>query len=290
MAKKIKFNLICDTYPVRTIEDLQEHFAIEDVLYYYNGEDHLLHRWLELRGYHEELFKVMSINVREPQEIIKALARIFAVEIDEDDIDSYYRSESYRKERDQRNNIAANADLKIHAVLENYRLGYQEQILNLGSPDTKKQDFATEKLVSDYKWAFEMDLHNLIERVKSNSDIISILGLLRNAGTRSCLVDEKNFLKFDLGIWLRDFPKAVKNKIYSIKTKKIDCKSTMKLEEEGVFCIVIECPYSTLKTCDANSSRYIEGYSDDRYKKVYNGLKIKNESNWNAESVTYLTL
>ena len=48
MAKTIKFNLICDNTPVRTIEDLQNNFSIEDVLnYYYNG---LLCRWLRRRA------------------------------------------------------------------------------------------------------------------------------------------------------------------------------------------------------------------------------------------------
>ncbi len=38
MAKTIKFNLICDNEPIRTIEDLQNHFSVEDVLaYYHNG-------------------------------------------------------------------------------------------------------------------------------------------------------------------------------------------------------------------------------------------------------------
>lgn len=53
MAKTIKFNLICDDKPVRTIEDLQNNFSIEDVLSYYNNK--LLQRWLEVRGYTEEL-------------------------------------------------------------------------------------------------------------------------------------------------------------------------------------------------------------------------------------------
>lgn len=53
MAKTIKFNLICDNTPVRTIEDLQNNFSIEDVLdYYRNG---LLCRWLKVRGYEKEL-------------------------------------------------------------------------------------------------------------------------------------------------------------------------------------------------------------------------------------------
>ena len=44
MAKKIKFNLICDGYSTRTIEDLQNHFSVEDMLKYYkNG---LLAKWL----------------------------------------------------------------------------------------------------------------------------------------------------------------------------------------------------------------------------------------------------
>ena len=55
MAKTIKFNLICDNTPVRTIEDLQNNFSIEDVLdYYRNG---LLCRWLKVRGYEKELKK-----------------------------------------------------------------------------------------------------------------------------------------------------------------------------------------------------------------------------------------
>lgn len=35
MAKTIKFNLICDGDPVRTIENLQNHFSVEDLLDYY---------------------------------------------------------------------------------------------------------------------------------------------------------------------------------------------------------------------------------------------------------------
>ena len=52
MAKTIKFNLICDGKPVRSIEDLQNNFSIEDILDYYNNK--LLHRWLEVRGYEKE--------------------------------------------------------------------------------------------------------------------------------------------------------------------------------------------------------------------------------------------
>ena len=80
MAKTIKFNLICDDKPVRTIEDLQDNFSIEDVLkYYQNG---LLLRWLNVRGYEAEAKKVSEINATEDLEIIKVLIKIFGVEAD----------------------------------------------------------------------------------------------------------------------------------------------------------------------------------------------------------------
>ena len=52
MAKTIKFNLILDKQPVRTIDELRENFSIEDMLKYFkNG---LLLRWLKVRGYEAE--------------------------------------------------------------------------------------------------------------------------------------------------------------------------------------------------------------------------------------------
>lgn len=69
MAKTIKFNLICDNTPVRTIEDLQNNFSIEDVLdYYRNG---LLCRWLKVRGYEKELKKVEEIRSEDSMGIIE---------------------------------------------------------------------------------------------------------------------------------------------------------------------------------------------------------------------------
>ena len=81
MAKTIKFNLICDQKPVRTIEDLQQNFSIEDVLaYYHNG---LLERWLRVRGYVEQLEKVTAIVETKDIDIIKKLIEIFEVAADE---------------------------------------------------------------------------------------------------------------------------------------------------------------------------------------------------------------
>lgn len=84
MAKTIKFNLICNNEPIRTIEDLRENFVIEDILNYYrNG---LLERWLKVRGYTEVLEQVAKISDEDSMGIITQLIKIFKVESNEEEI------------------------------------------------------------------------------------------------------------------------------------------------------------------------------------------------------------
>ena len=52
VGKRIKFNLRCDGESVRNLEELREHFCVEDVLEYFNNG--LLSRWLEVRRFTQE--------------------------------------------------------------------------------------------------------------------------------------------------------------------------------------------------------------------------------------------
>lgn len=100
MAKKIKFNLSCDGVPVRSIKDLQENFAVEDVLVYYKNKT--LHRWLDARGFEKELEAVSSIESDNDEEILRRLIEIFDVTSDADEIESILESVRYVAERKQR--------------------------------------------------------------------------------------------------------------------------------------------------------------------------------------------
>ena len=86
MAKTIKFNLICDGFPVRTLEDLQNHFSVEDVLTYYNNR--MLHLWLTVRGYTEELDVISDIRQEDPSAIAKKLIRIFDISTDKQEMET----------------------------------------------------------------------------------------------------------------------------------------------------------------------------------------------------------
>lgn len=87
MTKTIKFKLILDDYPVRTIEQLQEHFEIEDILKYFENE--LLLRWLHVRGYEKQYESVKRIDKSlKKKEIVKELMKIFEIDdLDDSDIE-----------------------------------------------------------------------------------------------------------------------------------------------------------------------------------------------------------
>ena len=59
--KTIKFNLVCDNHQIRTLDDLRNHFSVEDVLQYFR--DKVLEKWLTVRGYTDELEAVKNIEV-----------------------------------------------------------------------------------------------------------------------------------------------------------------------------------------------------------------------------------
>lgn len=105
MAKTIKFNLILDNYPVRNIEELQEHFSIEDMLKYF--ENGLLLRWLNVRGYDTQYDAVKNIDKSlNRKEIVMELVKIFeVVEMDDEDIEKAIGILTYLDEEKELNAI-----------------------------------------------------------------------------------------------------------------------------------------------------------------------------------------
>ena len=129
MAKTIKFNLICDGKPVRTIEDLRNHFSIEDVLKYYHNE--LLQRWLEVRGYSKELEKVNRIEESDDLSLIKSLISIFEVEADQSEIERNTYILKYAREMEERLDSYKKNAFQTDSILKEHYLGYQHEIINI---------------------------------------------------------------------------------------------------------------------------------------------------------------
>ena len=126
MAKTVKFNLICDGNPVRTVDDLRENFSIEDVLAYYDNR--LLHRWLGVRGYTELLEKVEEISANDSMEIIKSLIALFNVEVDIKKVEESVYILRYKQKREERFSIYQNNSTKTNAVIDDHQAGYTKLV------------------------------------------------------------------------------------------------------------------------------------------------------------------
>lgn len=161
MAKPIKFNLICDEYPVRTLTDLQNHFCIEDVLKYYKND--LLQRWLSVRGYDKELNEVRKIDQPGDLEIVTELIRIFNIETDPLIVarDTYILG--YKQENIEKFHQFKEQKSNVEDLINNYNEGYQNVINTIlsNSTDIAIIKAAVKEINDKYLSIFEIDYEAL---------------------------------------------------------------------------------------------------------------------------------
>lgn len=183
MAKTIKFNLICDGNPVRTIEDLQNNFSIEDILSYYNNK--LLHRWLSVRGYDSELKAVTAITDNDPLEIIKKLIHIFDISADEKKVEESIYMLKYLEERKELCAIYKDENYNVKNIINDYEAGYR-QLVNgiIENPNDVaiiKANIA--EIVSNYAWTLKLN-HRKLFYVLKNESVLAVMCLLMNEKSR----------------------------------------------------------------------------------------------------------
>lgn len=183
MAKTIKFNLICDGKPIRTIEDLQENFCIEDVLkYYHNG---LLQRWLDVRSYKDEHAKVAAIASNKDMDVIKELLQIFAVEMDEKKIEEGIYMLEFRQEKEVLYEAYQKDGFKVKSIVDDYAAGYRQLVDGIfdNPQDAAKIKANIAEMVNSYQWVLDLDYRNLFWELRAYSPL-AIMCLLMNEGTR----------------------------------------------------------------------------------------------------------
>lgn len=183
MAKTIKFNLICDETPIRTIEDLQEHFCIDDILPYYRKG--LLQRWLEIRGYTDYLEKVKAIKAKTPSEIIFALVQIFSIPTNAEQVKADIYLWEFQSQHAAQLQAEAAANVDAQKRVAKYLLGYAECINTLDSagnnPTYIKPIVAG--IIEEYPMALAMCHRALFWKFLKNAPLV-IMRLLMDRRSR----------------------------------------------------------------------------------------------------------
>ncbi len=192
MAKTIKFNLICDDMPIRTIEDLQEHFSIEDVLAYYrNG---LLVRWLEVRGYNDEVARVKEINMENNLDIIKELIEIFSIPTGQYRVEESVYIMEYRKECEDRNKRYEEECFKLQSVINDYMNSYMRLVTDIIKfpRDAAHIKASINEIALKYSWCLRWNYRELFWILYQQSPL-AIMCLLMNERTRLFYLDDYEF-------------------------------------------------------------------------------------------------
>ena len=155
MAKTIKFNLKCDNASIRTLDDLREHFCIQDILdYYKNG---LLARWLNVHGYVDELGKINNLQSTTDEDLIVQISGILNVECDENVVKESLAIIEYEKESNEVHQKNAEGLENENAFLKEYRHRYEILVNEIiqNKDDYSKIKAATKILVKDFKWMLD---------------------------------------------------------------------------------------------------------------------------------------
>lgn len=183
MTKTIKFNLICDNNPVRTIEDLQNNFSIEDVLEYYSNR--LLHRWLEVRGYLVELKKTNAITSKKPLEIIKKLIKIFNIICDEKKVEESIFIMEYLETRKKISGLNDKENYNVKRIINNYKKGYTHLVDGIidNPNDVVKIKANIAAIVTDYEWVLALNYRELFWILKDKS-VLALMCFLMNMKSR----------------------------------------------------------------------------------------------------------
>lgn len=189
MAKTIKFNLILDNKPVRTIEDLQENFCIDDIAEFY--ENGLLQKWLKVRGYDDYLAKVEAISNKETA--IQELVKIFEIEQSGDKIQEDLYSLKFWNERKARFEEFDKKDKEIRDIISDYHKGYNDIKEQLKE---KKEDFAFIKsavktIYRDYFRLLEIDFVSFFETMEEKSPLTLFAMMMHDGYRNSGLFDDK---------------------------------------------------------------------------------------------------
>lgn len=193
MAKTIKFNLILDNHPVRNIEELQEHFSIEDMLKYF--ENGLLLRWLKVRGYEKEYIAVENIGKSlGSKDIIISLMKIFKMnDIDIDDIEKEVSILEYQNEKKKLNEIYKENSFTKEQIIKDYHTGYNSLILHM---EKNKENMAILKadavqMEREYSRLFSLNYYELYFRLLDSAPK-AIFAMLTRDIFRKYWLDEKS--------------------------------------------------------------------------------------------------
>ncbi|MHC6201654.1 hypothetical protein ACYULU_00475 [Breznakiellaceae bacterium SP9] len=185
MAKAIKFNLILDNKPVRSLDDLRDNFNIEDLLgAYRNGS---LKRWLESRESAKEIAELEKVS-GDDINAARELCRIFQGDCSKQQIETAVYPFEFRQKEAEKLRQFKNLKEEKDTVIKAYHDGYTEL---LDKMEGKGQDYpflkaAVQEIFEKYAGLYRLNAEDYYKRFIQPCPLV-ILSQIANPNMRPLL-------------------------------------------------------------------------------------------------------
>lgn len=193
MAKSIKFNLIVDGKPIRTIEELRENFCINDIDELYR--EGRLQKWLEVRGFDDYLAKVQEIKHDAP---IYQLIDIFDMKgkISKEKINEIVSNIYYKNERKRQLEAWEKKNNDVNSIIQGYHKKYNElkEVMIKNPSNFPLIKSTINEICENYFHLFELNYADFYHQIYKNVPLI-VYACLMNIKSRElflgCKITDK---------------------------------------------------------------------------------------------------
>jgi hypothetical protein len=192
MAKRVKFNLIIDDKAVRDLNGIKENFNIDDLIdYYYSG---ILERWLDVRGFEDELNRIRDIKSNKLFDIVTKLADIFQVQNSNLE-KAIYHIEYIREKREKLEQFRKD-EFQISDIIDSYHNGYnrQKSIILENSSNRALIKESVSIIENEYLELFKLNYRAFFVDFFLNSPL-TVLPILMNKKLRGFLLQDVDIHK-----------------------------------------------------------------------------------------------
>lgn len=190
MLKTIKFNLMINDRPVRSLPELQEHFHVQDIVKYHRSG--LLQKWLQVRGYEEEAQKVAAVGLDDELKAAEELVRILCVGAKRETIQFAVEVLRFEQQRKQELRQIKEAVFQEQLVIHQYHQGYGALLDRmLAQPDDVGSTKASIiQIFETYASLFALDYRRFYYKFIANAPLV-VLCTLMHASLRKVLLGDR---------------------------------------------------------------------------------------------------
>jgi hypothetical protein len=277
MAKAIKFNLIIDSKPIRSLEDLQDNFNIEDILDAYKKG--LLNRWLETRDLKAQMSALEKISGDDIETALELCRVLLGTKCTKEQLEAavypYAYKEKEKEQLQQYKNLKEQKEDVIRAYHETYDKILKELEDNGDNYSLIKSCVA--EMFKNYFGLYRLDANNFYEFFIKHNPLV-ILTMLAYTDIRPHIAKCPEEIYKELDI------KALTLKRY----KKSDIDAVIKAWQKGKIKLDFKEITTPLECAKLNKQSMPILINDNKTNPDLEGKIINSkELEWKNQPITY---